>query len=200
MLEVIQEVPFDEWEQWERTYIHWYRVLGWQVVNIANGGDGGAIEMTPEIRAKISAANRGKPKSEAYKQYLRDKYAKFGHPNKGKHLSPETKAALSLALKGRKKSEETRAKMSASGGKHLKGKKQSADHIAKCRAAKLGKKFTAEHSAKIGAALRGKPKSDEARRKMSIAAKARCERQRLTSLQNSASLTPSLVQPASNPT
>lgn len=124
----------------------------------------------------------------------RDKYAKFGHHNKGKkmNLSPESRAAISAAWKGKKRSAETRAKMSASGGHHLRGKKQSPEHIAKCRDAKLGKKFTAEHSAKIGAALRGKPKSDEARRKMSIAAKLRCQRQKLTSAQNSGSLPLSL--------
>ena len=46
--------------------------------------------------------------------------------------------------------------------------------------------------AKIGVALKGKPKSDEARRRMSESAKRRCERQRLTSSQNSASLQMSL--------
>jgi len=188
VLEVIKEVPFDQWEHWEREYIRWYRALGWKVVNIANGGDGGAIEMTPEIRAKISAANKGKPKSEAYKQGRREHYAKFGHPNQGKATSPETKERLRAALKGRPKSPATRAKMSASGGKHLKGKRQSPEHVAKCRAAKLGKKFTPEHSAKISAALKGKPKSDEARQRMSDAAKRRCARQKLTSAQNDASL------------
>lgn len=200
-MEIIKEIPFSEWQIWEMTFIHWYRVLGWNVVNETDGGEGWVNRKhTPESAAKISASNLGKKRSESYKQYLRDKYAKRGHPMQGRHLRPETKAAISAAMKGRKFSAETIAKMSASGGKHLKGKKQSADHIAKCRAAKLGKKFTAEHSAKIGNALRGKPKSDKARRKMSIAAKARCERQRLTSLQNGASLTTSLVQPASNPT
>jgi len=188
-MEIIKEVPFSEWQIWEMTFIHWYRVLGWRVVNETAGGEGWVNRKhTPESAAKISAANLGKKRSESYKQYLRDKYANGGHPMQGKHLRAETKAALSVAMKGRKFSAETIAKMSASGGKHLKGKKQSPEHIAKCRNAKLGKKFTAEHSAKIGNALRGKPKSEEARRKMSEAAKRRCEREKLTRLASSASL------------
>ncbi len=162
-LEVLKEVPVEEWEQWERKYIHWYRVLGFKLVNATAGGEGGAQEMTPEYRAKISAGLKA-----AY--------------------TPEWRAAISRQFKGKKKSSETRARMSASAGKHLKGKTQSPEHVAKCRAAKVGKKFTPEHSAKISAALKGKPKSDEARRRMSIAAKARCERNKLRSSQEGAFL------------
>jgi len=173
-LEVLAQVPFDEWEHWEREYIRWYRVLGWNVLNATDGGDGGAMPWPPEARANLSASLK-----RSYTQERRD--------------------AISAFHKGRKKSAATCAKMSASGGKHLKGKRQSPEHVAKCRAAKLGKKFTVEHKAKIGAALKGQPKSDEARRKMSIAAKARCERQRLTSTQNGASLQ-ALPSQASTPT
>jgi len=162
-LEILAQVPFDEWEHWEREYIRWYRVLGWKVLNATDGGDGGAMPWPPEARANLSAS-------------LKRAY------------TPEWRAAISAFQKGRKRSAETRAKMSASAGKHLKGKRQSPEHIAKCRAVKLGKKFTAEHSAKIGAALKGKPKSDVARQRMSEAAKRRCARQRLTSAHNGASL------------
>jgi len=160
-LEILAQVPFDEWEQHEREYIRWYRVLGWNVLNATDGGDGGAMPMTAEHRANISKATKGK-------------------------FSAERRAAISACHKGKMVSLETRAKMSASGGKHLKGKRQSPEHIAKCRAPKVGKKFTAEHSAKIAAALKGKPKSDEARRQMSIAAKLRRQRENLTSPPDSA--------------
>lgn len=166
-LEVLKEVPFDEWEHWEREYIRWYRALGWKVVNATAGGDGGAQEFTPEYRAKISAG-------------LKRSY------------TDERRAAISRQHKGKVYSAETRAKMSASAGKHLKGKPQSPEHIAKCRAAKLGKKFDPAHKAKIAAALKGKPKSTESRQRMSEAAKRRCARQKLTSSQESASLTLSL--------
>jgi len=165
-LEVLKEVPFDEWEYWEREYIRWYRALGWKVVNATAGGDGGAQEWPPEARAKLSAS-------------LKASY------------TDERRAAISRLHKGVQKSAETRARMSASAGKHLKGTKLSPEHIAKCRAAKLGKKFSAAHKAKIAAALTGRPKPDEVRRRMSIAAKARCLRQRLTSTQDGASLAPS---------
>jgi hypothetical protein len=188
-MEIIKEVPFSEWQIWEMTFIHWYRVLGWRVVNETAGGEGWVNRKhTPESAAKISAANLGKKRSESYKQYLRDKYARGGHPMLGKTLSPAHKAALSAATKGRPKSAETRARMSASGGHHLRGKTLSPEHCAKLSASKKGRPQAPEHSAKIGAALKGKPKSDEARRKMSESAKRRCEREKLTYAQNGDSL------------
>ncbi|MES2367048.1 MAG: NUMOD3 domain-containing DNA-binding protein [Pseudomonadota bacterium] len=180
-LEVLQEVPFDEWQQWERTYIHWYRVLGWKVLNATDGGDGGAQIFTPEYRAKISATAKAT-------------------------YTAERRAAISAFHKGRKKSAEHRARISASAGKHLKGKPQSPEHIAKCRAAKLGKKFTLEHRAKISAARKGIQFSAETKAKMRAAKAgkplspahvaalrlARELKKRLTSIQHSASLTTSL--------
>ncbi len=192
VLEVLVEVPFYQWQIWEVTFIHWYRVLGWNVVNATDGGDGGAQDMTPETCAKISKANKGKKWSEEAKRRFRELHERIGWPSTGKKLSPEHKSAISAVHKGKKKSAQTRARMSTSAGKHLKGKTQSAEHIAKCRAAKLGKKFTPEHSAKIGAALKGKSKSAEARARMSIAAKARCARNKLRTLPDSAFVRPLL--------
>ncbi len=143
-LEVIAEVPFDEWEQAERTYIYWYRVLGWNVLNATDGGDGGAMEWKPESRAKLSAS-------------LKASY------------TPERRAAISRQFKGKTKSAETRAKMSVSAGKHLKGTKLSPEHLAKLSAVKKGKKFTAEHKARISAARKGCSFSAETRAKMSAA-------------------------------
>lgn len=145
---MLAEVPFDEWERWEREYIRWYRVLGWNVLNATDGGEGGAMDMTPKYRAKISAGLK--------RTYTAERRAAISAFHKGKVLSPET-----------------RAKMSASAGKHLKGKKQALEHIAKCRAAKLGKKFTPEHRAKISAARKGIQFSDETKAKMSAAKKGK---------------------------
>ncbi len=181
VLEVLKEVPFDEWEHWERTYIKWFRILGWKVLNATDGGDGGAQEWKPESRARLSAALKA-----AY--------------------TPEWRAAISAFQKGRKKSDKTRAKMSAYGAKHLKGKVQSPEHIAKCRDAKIGKKFTTEHKAKLSAAHKGKVFSEETKAKMRAAKAgkplspehvaalrlARDKKKQLTSIQQSASLTASL--------
>jgi very-short-patch-repair endonuclease len=59
--------------------------------------------ITPETRAKMSAAKKGKPSS-----------------SKGKPKSPETRAKISASLTGRRQSDETRAKKSAAhlGMKH----------------------------------------------------------------------------------
>ncbi len=91
------------------------------VYNRRIGGDGGKIEMTPEIRRKISLSNMGHvPHS------------------KGKHLSDETKQKISLATKGKKKiSMEQRKKISESLRKHpekhqyWKGKKMPREMVEK---------------------------------------------------------------------
>lgn len=93
-----------------------------------------------EHRAKISAANKGKKRSDATKRKM--SAAKIG--KKGKKLSEETKAKISAARKGKKFTAEHRAKISAAkiGKKGKKpwnkGKKLSAEHRAKISAAQIG--------------------------------------------------------------
>src|SRR5215472_10370684 len=92
--------------------------------NLTDGGEGtiGTIRVTPkspspEARAKMSAAHRGKPKSLEMRNNL--SIAKKGKPSplRGRTIPPEIRAKISAAKKGKPgqpRSAETRAKMSAS--------------------------------------------------------------------------------------
>ena len=64
--------------------------------------------MSEEIRAKLSAARKGKPSNRA-----------------GKKLSEETKAKISAANKGMKHSEDTKAKMSVAKKSYYQKKKET---------------------------------------------------------------------------
>jgi len=93
---------------------------------------------TPEARAKMSVAHRGKK------------------PFAGRRHSPETKAKISAAHKGRRKprarplSPEHRAKISAA----LTGRSLSAEHLAAMAEALTGKTVSAETRAKKSASQR----------------------------------------------
>jgi hypothetical protein len=63
--------------------------------------------LSPETKAKLAAALRGKTHSPEAK-------AKIGAAFRGKPLAPETKAKLAAALRGRTVSPETKAKIRAS--------------------------------------------------------------------------------------
>jgi len=137
--------------------------------NLTDGGEGtiGTIRVTPkspspEARAKMSAAHMGQPS-----------------PRKGQHLSPDTKAKLSIAHKGRILPAEQRAKMSAA----HRGKPKSLEMRNNLSIAKKGKPsplrgrtIPPEIRAKISAAKKGKPgqpRSAETRAKMSASHKGK---------------------------
>jgi len=78
------------------------------------------IPLTAEQRAKISAANKGKPSPTRGRPawnrgipHSAEQRAKISAANKGKTFSDETRAKMSASFKGRKHSEETRAKISS---------------------------------------------------------------------------------------
>jgi len=83
-----------------------------------------ATRNTPEYRAKISAAHKGRTLSEDHK-------AKIGDALRGRAKSDETRAKLSESLKGRTFSEGTRAKIATAAT----GRKASEETKAKMRAA-----------------------------------------------------------------
>lgn len=84
----------DELNEAERGHIARLRLEGKRLTNASNGGDGGAGPHTPESRAKISAALKGKKKSETHR--LRVALA-----NTGRKASPETRALLSAMRRGK---------------------------------------------------------------------------------------------------
>lgn len=137
ILEVIAKVPESEWEFWERSYIRLYRCLGFDLVNGTDGGEG--VTMTPEIRAKIGAANRGKTHTLEQCAKWSSERAGSGNVMWGKIHTPEARDKQRAARLGKKHSPETIAKIRAYSGEKSPnfGKKKSPEHRAKLRVARL---------------------------------------------------------------
>jgi hypothetical protein len=113
------------------------------LVNLTDGGEGKSGWTTsPETRAKIGAANRGRKRT------------------------PEVIEKTAAKNRGRKHSPETIAKWAAA----RRGWKPSPGHIERTAAANRGRKHPPEACAKMSAAGLGKPKSPETRAKMAAAA------------------------------
>jgi len=109
--QILGEYPKPMWAIMERFWIAWYRVMGYELTNIGDGGKG-LINPTSEIRAKISAANKGKKLTEKAKAAL-DRTG-IPSPKKGKKLSKNQIAKMSASMKLRWKDPEFRAKQTAS--------------------------------------------------------------------------------------
>jgi group I intron endonuclease len=116
---------------------------------------------TPEARAKISAAQTGKPNPSAYKMI---------EQNRGKKRSPETIAKMiaNRVYAPWVMSAEGRAKISSA----RKGKPLSAEHRAKLSESHKGHVATESHCANLSAALKGKKKSPEHVAKVAAAIRA----------------------------
>jgi DNA-binding NarL/FixJ family response regulator len=56
---ILEECYTSEWKERECFYIADFRAKGYDLVNAKDGGDG--LELTDEVRAKMSAAKKGKP-------------------------------------------------------------------------------------------------------------------------------------------
>jgi hypothetical protein len=104
VLEILDEVPEEYWQQWEVAWIEFYRESGANLTNGTFGGDG-VFDPSGEIRRKISKALTGKKLSAQHRK-------RISEVNLGKSISPEHRRKISETLKGICKSEETRRKMS----------------------------------------------------------------------------------------
>lgn len=120
-----------DWCARERFWIYTQRLF-WPdcCLNVSDGGEGPAgLIHSEETRAKISIANRGRKLSpetrakmsaamlgkvhEKTQKYSPETRAKMSESKKGRKLSPETRAKISAARLGTKRSLEARANMSA---------------------------------------------------------------------------------------
>lgn len=99
---------------------------------------------TPETRAKISAAKKGRPLSAEHRR-------KIGEANKGRVRSPETRLKLREANLGKAMTPETRAKIGAA----LKGREVSAECRANLSKALKGRLITDDHRRKISETKKG---------------------------------------------
>lgn len=121
----------------------------------------------PSIRARTSAALKGRPKS-------REALAKRSETRKGWVHPPESKAKMAAARVGRTLSETHAANIS----KANKGKPVSAEHREKISKRLMGHVVTESTRQKLSLAAKGRKPSDEARAKMSAARIAYLQRER----------------------
>lgn len=134
MLVLLEKCPEETWEERERHWIKFLRENGADLVNNTDGGEG-VTGHSPELRAKMSAAMKGRPA-----------------PNKGKHHTPETRARLSMLHRGKAMLPQTRAAIARANI----GLKRSSETRAKMGATKIGKPLSSEHRSRIGNTLRGR--------------------------------------------
>lgn len=157
LIECYNQIELDEWEYlfiWE--YDSQNPKIGY---NIANGSVLGAIgEMhpskLPEVREKISKANKGKIRSV-------ESRVNISNSHKGIKLSEDHKLKIGLSVKGKKRSDETKKKMSES----RKGEKRSDETKRKIRDAKS--KPILQYS-KEGIFIKEFPSANEAARQIGI--------------------------------
>jgi len=168
---IIDVVPFDDWQDAERRYIATYRALGCPLTNASDGGEQGAYLFTPEARAKISAAWKGRKRSP-------ESVARSANSRRGQPVSDATRAKLSAAMTGKQQRPEDIAKRVQA---HV-GKPLSLEHRVKLSEAAKRRPQPApiseETRARLSAAHKGKPKSPAHVAKVAAALKARGERLR----------------------
>ena len=161
--------------------VAWIAQCGSRVPNGYNLKEGGARgKQAPESIEKIRVAQKGKPR------HTPESKAKIGDANRGKILSEETKSKMGASKKGVPKSLETRQKLSVA----RTGTKASPETCAKLRIAKqgtapspacheasrlasIGRKKSPEEIERIRNLNLGKKASPETRAKQSAAQKAR---------------------------
>lgn len=188
-IEIIESGDVADYQAAEKHWIARFRADGCRLTNTTEGGNGTAgYEPTPEVRAKIGAAARGKKHTperiakvvaahRALNRKLSDEHkANLSRVHKGKSISEEHRQRLLEANRGRVVSDETKAKISAK----RKGHQKSPEWRAKLAASATGKKATPEARAKMSAQRRGRIFSPETRAKLSAVARAQPKRELLT--------------------
>lgn len=145
--EMLAQVPDAEWKKWEVEYIAAFRLLGFDLVNGSEGGEGfGAGENHPNfgkpgLRLGKIPWNKGLPQTSQTR-------AKISAAKLGKKRSLESRINQGAALKGRpssmlgkKHSPETRAKMSAAHSKNPNSGNFKVGHVTWNKGMKNGKRI-----------------------------------------------------------
>lgn len=92
-LEIVDEVPFEEWPMWEIAYIENFRELGYPLTNLTVGGEG-SLCPSPETRKKLTEKLLGRIPTSCH----REKTSKSVKQSWDR-LSPEEKALRVKAQK-----------------------------------------------------------------------------------------------------
>lgn len=120
-LEILEEIPMEGWQKIEKEYIQVFRLIGMNLVNATDGGDGTTgWKPSLETRHRMSLVNRGKTLSPEHRM----KIGRSGclNSNFGKPMSLEQRAKIGKTKRlqklkphnfGKKASPELRARLSA---------------------------------------------------------------------------------------
>jgi len=179
-------------------YQPWEAETGYNSAHIA--GSNAGMRRSPEVKARISAALKGRRFTLEHRQRIASAAALHKHsletkeklrliakmrtPHYGTPCSPETRAKISQALSGalnpqygKPLSEETRKKIGvkSKGRQTFKGHRHTVETKARMRESALGRTLSEEAKAKVGAANRGRKHTEEAKTKMREAARLRKE-------------------------
>lgn len=172
---LVQEVPSESWVRAERYWIAYFKILGCDLVNGTDGGEGVLGHhhskttrdklsqlmrerwSDPEMRAAYLSGLRSKPAVSVEHREILSRAQKKRWAEATPEETQEHGSKVSAKVKGKPKSEEHKSKLSAS----LKGRPKSAETRAKMARAHRGMRLTAGAKAKISAKMRGRPKTKE---------------------------------------
>lgn len=173
VLQVVESGVEGDGKEAEVRWVAYFRVLvGKRLTNLTDGGDGTAgYTVSPETRAKISAARKGSKATPEARAKMRASHLGVPLPraqvektraaNRGRAQPPEERAR-----RRGPKDPEAVARSAAT----KRGVKRSEESRAKMRAAHIGVALSPEHKASLSAALRRKYDDPEIRAKYAAAA------------------------------
>lgn len=186
ILLILEEVPISNWQERERYWISYYREHGCNLINRTDGGDG-LTKLSPEHRAKIGLAGKGKKRSPKTKERCKtaaqnrsaspEWRAKLSESAKKRPpMSPETRAKIAATKKAQAATPEGRANIAKM--QKARPSKQSPEILAK-KSETMKAKYEAgwdigeEGRTKISVAKKGVPRSPEVIAKMSAGRKGK---------------------------
>lgn len=121
IMEVIDECGLNDWEFWEKYWISQFKVWGFRLTNLTNGGEG-IVGFTHSDSTKLKMSESRKGKSTAWsigrepwnkgKTYSEEERKKMSEQQTGKVHSEETKKRFSELRKGVPHNEEWNKKIS----------------------------------------------------------------------------------------
>ena len=121
VISILEECAAPKWAEREQFWIAFHRAAGCDLVNNSDGGEGNeGYAFSPESRARMSAARKGKPKPEGFG-------AKISAANAGQALTPEQAERQRKAQRAKVITPEHRARMTQG---HI-GLKMSQECLAK---------------------------------------------------------------------
>lgn len=174
LLEVIDEVPIEYWQQWEAAWIYFFRETGTRLTNATSGGDG--VEMTEETLAKKSTSIMGEKhpmfgktfSAEARKNMSEAKTGERNH-NFGKITPLKTREKIAAAQRGEKSYNfgkalppKTREKMAAA----KRGENNPMFGKSGDKSPTFGKSHSPETCAKISMAMLGRIPWNKGKKKL----------------------------------